>query len=194
MRYRVAILAFLALLIAGSALSQASFEVAAIKPGDPNNRQSGVHWAAGGRVANTNATVKALIAFAYGLPEEQILGGEKWVSSDEYSIVAKPDSDSPIPSGDAGYLKMKTLFQQLLGDRIKLKVHSENKTRRSVQPDTGEERQAQRSRFQERLQPANTRRSLYRNGSSHMGAGTSTLSAIGKARHGQDGAEWQIQF
>ena len=127
MRYRVGILAFLALLIAGSALSQASFEVAAIKPGDPNNRQSGVHWAAGGRVANTNATVKALIAFAYGLPEEQILGGEKWVSSDEYSIVAKPDSDSPIPSGDAGYLKMKTLFQQLLGSRFKLKVHSETR-------------------------------------------------------------------
>jgi hypothetical protein len=33
---------------AGSALSQASFEVAAIKPGDPTNRQSGVHWQAGG--------------------------------------------------------------------------------------------------------------------------------------------------
>ena len=78
-------------------------------------------------MANTKATVKALIAFAYGLPEEQILGGEKWVSSDEYSIVAKPDSDSPIPSGDAGYLKMKTLFQQLLEDRFKLKVHSETR-------------------------------------------------------------------
>jgi uncharacterized protein (TIGR03435 family) len=127
MRYGVGIFAFVALLIASSALSQASFEVAAIKSGDPNNRQSGIHWQAGGRVANTNATVKALIAFAYGLPEEQILGAEKWVSSDEYSIVATPDSDSPIPSGEAGYLKLKTLFQQLLGDRFKLKVHDETR-------------------------------------------------------------------
>jgi uncharacterized protein (TIGR03435 family) len=105
--------------------SRDSFEVAAIKPGDPNRRQSGVHWQAGGRVANTNATVKALIAFAYGLPEEQILGGEKWLSSDEYSIEAKPDS--PIPSGEAGYLQLRTLFQTLLNDRFKVRVHRETR-------------------------------------------------------------------
>ena len=102
-----------------------SFEVAAIKPGDPNNRQSGVHWQAGGRVANTNATVKSLIAFAYALPEEQVLGGDKWLDSDEYSIAAKPDS--PIRSGEAGYLQMKALFQALLADRFKVRVHNETR-------------------------------------------------------------------
>jgi uncharacterized protein (TIGR03435 family) len=127
MRHPVGIFAFTGLLIASSALSQASFEVAAIKPGDPNNRQSGVHWQTGGRVANTNATVKTLIAFAYGLPEEQILGGQKWISSEEYSIVAKPDSDSPIPSGEPGYIHVKTLFQNLLSDRFKVKVHNETR-------------------------------------------------------------------
>lgn len=127
MRHRVGVFAVIALLAAGSAFSQESFEVAAIKPGDPDNRQSGIHWQAGGRVANTNATVKALIAFAYGLPEDQIFGGDKWVSSDEYSIVAKPDTDSPIPSGEAGYNKVKTLFQNLLADRFRVKVHLETR-------------------------------------------------------------------
>jgi uncharacterized protein (TIGR03435 family) len=106
---------------------KARFEVAAIKPGDSNNSQSGIHWQAGGRVANTNTTVKQLAAFAYGLPKEQILGGEKWLNTDEYSIEAKPDSDSPIPSGEAGYLKLKVLFQSLLEDRFKFKAHRETR-------------------------------------------------------------------
>jgi uncharacterized protein (TIGR03435 family) len=59
-------------------------------------------------VANTNATVKA-IAFAYGLPEEQILGGDRWLNNEEYSIAAKPDG--PIPSGEADEREADTLWR-----------------------------------------------------------------------------------
>jgi uncharacterized protein (TIGR03435 family) len=135
MRNRAGILLFIAAayISTTSAFSQtppaakATFEVAAIKSGDPNNRQSGVHYQAGGRVANTNATVKALIAFTYGLPQDQIVTGEKWLDTDEYHIDAKPDSDSPIPSGEAGYLQVRGMFQSLLTDRFKVKVHRETR-------------------------------------------------------------------
>jgi uncharacterized protein (TIGR03435 family) len=134
MRHHAGMLALIAAVFFNNAVSaqsqivspsKDSFEVAAIKPGDPNNRQSGVHWQAGGRVANTNASVKSLIAFAYGLPEEQVLGGDKWLDSEEYSIAAKPDS--PIQSGEAGYLQMRALFQALLADRFKVKIHNETR-------------------------------------------------------------------
>ena len=78
MTYRLGMLALVAVMLSNASIfaspAQSSgttaFEVAAIKPGDPNNHQSGVHWQAGGRVANTNATVKPCEVIPSGDGEE----------------------------------------------------------------------------------------------------------------------------
>src|ERR1700684_4515976 len=56
-----------------------TFEVASIKPGDPNERQVAFVMQPGGRVVATNVTLKLLIGFAYDVRDHQITGGPNWL-------------------------------------------------------------------------------------------------------------------
>ncbi len=110
-----------------------SFEVATIKPSQPG--------AAGGlaigpkgddRFVAKNATVKALIEFAYTTDSDrQIVGLSGWMSSERYDIDAKV-GDAEV----AAMLKLppmrrmdpyRLMQQSLLVDRFNLKVHFETR-------------------------------------------------------------------
>lgn len=66
------------------------------------------------------ATMVDMIAAAYGVEPEKILGGPSWLESDRFDVTAKaPPKSSPDT--------LKLMFQALLADRFKLVVHTDNR-------------------------------------------------------------------
>jgi uncharacterized protein (TIGR03435 family) len=111
------------LLTAGLACAWQSpaFEVAEIKPSDPNvqNRGKG-RILPGGRIEVPAQTVRDLMSFAYGVQDEMIIGGPKWASEERFDIVAKaPGAASPDT--------LRQMLQALLAQRFQLKTHSQDK-------------------------------------------------------------------
>jgi uncharacterized protein (TIGR03435 family) len=100
------------------------FEVASIKPSNasgPMSRGVRVQMAPGGRLNESNITVKFLIQQAYNVKDFQISGGPAWINSERYDLVAKAD-------GDVGRMdQIRPLIQKLLADRFQLTIHRDTK-------------------------------------------------------------------
>jgi uncharacterized protein (TIGR03435 family) len=104
-----------------------SFEVASIKPGDPDNPQSRLAMQPGGRFVTTNVPILALLGFAYDLRPHQISGIPKSLDSAKFTIEARaPEADSPPPSPE-GAPRFRLMLQSLLAERFKLVVHRETR-------------------------------------------------------------------
>jgi uncharacterized protein (TIGR03435 family) len=97
--------------------AQAQFEVASIKPADPNAPGSSKTYSTG-RLVLRNYTVKACMKLAYHLNDNQLPGGPKGFDSEGYDIFAK----APAGIKDEQLLQM---VQALLVDRFKLAFHRE---------------------------------------------------------------------
>jgi uncharacterized protein (TIGR03435 family) len=122
-------------LTTGLALSQ-SFEVASIKPSDPQARGVHIGLSPGGLFTATNVTLKILIQQAWDVREFQISGGPGWLDTERYDITAKGDgpgvSEDEIHNmSEAQRNKLEQEFlakvRTLLADRFQLKVHRETK-------------------------------------------------------------------
>jgi uncharacterized protein (TIGR03435 family) len=74
----------------------------------------------------TNAPLRALIRFAYGVQNNQISGGPEWMDSERYDVVTKYTKPTTGES-PSDYQQVKLLVQALLADRFKLVVHHEAK-------------------------------------------------------------------
>ena len=109
-------------------LPGATFDVATIKPSDPNAMGS-----SSGAWPNVskNQPLKNVICSAYGVLISRCLGGPAWLESDRYDIEAKPDS----PTAEQ-FLKLSwkereavqhRMEQALLADRLHLKAHFETR-------------------------------------------------------------------
>jgi hypothetical protein len=72
---------------------QHTFEVASIKPAAPNSRFQGITFNPGGRMEVTDLSLKDLIAAAWRMQVFQISGGQPWLESARYDIVAKPETN-----------------------------------------------------------------------------------------------------
>jgi uncharacterized protein (TIGR03435 family) len=98
-----------------------AFEVASVKPADPNSR-GGMDFrtAPGGSLTVTRLTLQTLIQEAYGVKRYQIVGGPKWLDSDRFDIAAKAE-------GDPTRKQMMAMLQTLLADRFQLKVRRETR-------------------------------------------------------------------
>lgn len=97
------------------------FEAATIKPTPPDAREPlDVRFTPGGRLTVANETLSAMATFAYGVKRWQISGAPGWFDTDRFDISAKAE-------GDPGREEMLRMFQALLEDRFKLKVHRETK-------------------------------------------------------------------
>jgi len=103
-----------------------SFEVASVKPGNPDSHQFGFNVQPG-RYIITNATMKMMIGEAYDVRNHQISGGPKWLDSERFTIEAKPKDATPIPGGAAG-MDLRPMLQSLLEERFKLALHRETRT------------------------------------------------------------------
>jgi uncharacterized protein (TIGR03435 family) len=107
--------------------SSATFEVAAIKPSnpDPSNPLSMVPLATprpGGRVTVANMPLKMLIGLAYEMQDFRVSGGPPALMSAKYDITAKTASGATL-----GQKQMMPLLKNLLIERFKLKAHTEQR-------------------------------------------------------------------
>jgi uncharacterized protein (TIGR03435 family) len=101
----------------------ASFEVATIKPSDPDDRGGRfMRMQSTQRFEARNYTVKEMIAAAYNLPNRAISGGPPWIDSDRYNILAATTGDER-PTSD----QQMTMLRALLESRFNVAVHREQK-------------------------------------------------------------------
>ena len=99
-----------------------AFDVATIKPNPSGDAQIRGLTLNGRNFAVRNGSLGDLIAFAYNVQMQQIVGGPSWMNSDRYDIAAVPDQPG-TPSVD----QMRTMVRKLLTDRFKLTFHHDNK-------------------------------------------------------------------
>jgi len=98
------------------------FEVATIKPSDPNRPGQGIGINRSGILNTLNTSLADLIKFAYAVHPRQIVGAPAWVESEKFDLTAKPDTPG-LPSLD----QAKAMMQKLLADRFSLTFHKEKK-------------------------------------------------------------------
>jgi uncharacterized protein (TIGR03435 family) len=125
--------------IACDAFSQPApvvFEVASVKPADPNGHPGvgiDMRTSPGGRLSATDCTLKQLIRGAYGLEPWKVVDGPAWIDTDRFDIEAKAgedfskDTDRVIALGHDAPRKMMTMLQALLAERFHVKVHRETR-------------------------------------------------------------------
>ncbi len=100
-----------------------AFEVATIKPVDPNDKAGRYITMQGtNRFIEKYYTLKLLIAAAYDLNPQVISGGPAWIASDHYDIVALTPGETQ-PSRD----QQMSMLRTLLAERFKLAFHREQK-------------------------------------------------------------------
>jgi uncharacterized protein (TIGR03435 family) len=103
------------------ALSAQAFEVASIKPNTSEGGSSSSKLTPG-ELFIENVSLQKCIALAYGISEDRggAIVAPDWVRETRYDIVAK------IPPG-AHPEQARIMFQNLLAERFKLKVHWEDR-------------------------------------------------------------------
>jgi uncharacterized protein (TIGR03435 family) len=101
-----------------------AFEVATIKPSNPQTPGQAIQVGRGGGNSFTtlNTTLSELIKFAFELHDKQLTGGPAWLQIDKFDILAKPDTPG-IPN----VTQLRTMVQQLLADRFGLAFHRDKR-------------------------------------------------------------------
>jgi uncharacterized protein (TIGR03435 family) len=120
-----------AVMAAQTPAQKPSFEVASVKPSDPNQRGASVQNLLGGRFVARGAPLRPLMAYAYRVQNFQILGGPGWVVTDRWDIEARAEegsitsltglADPNVP--DPMAIRLQSLFE----DRFQLKIHRETR-------------------------------------------------------------------
>jgi uncharacterized protein (TIGR03435 family) len=111
------------------------FEVADIKPRDPNARQTGpiqMGVLPGGRVNLPGIPLRLLISLAWNVPantNNPIIGAPKWLDTAGFDIIAKLPSDAvPANGTNVPLQELGPALQALLIERFKMKVHFEDRS------------------------------------------------------------------
>lgn len=74
------------------------------------------------RLTMFHTMLKSLIAAAYGVPYNKILGGPAWLDSQHYDLSAKVEGTTRLTKK-----QMQPMLQNLLKERLNLVVHSEHR-------------------------------------------------------------------
>jgi len=102
------------------------FEVASIKPSGPDASGRWIRMTSTTEFAARNHTLKTLIAAAYNLNPHAISGGQSWVDSERFDIVARtPGAVRPNLN------EQMAMLRKLLTDRFQLTFHREQKQMRA---------------------------------------------------------------
>src|SRR5689334_9907965 len=117
--------------------AQLSFEVASIKPANPDTQGGFIRFMPGGGLNMTNVPLRVMITFAYDVRDFQVSGGPGWLGTERFDVVARPEHaaaeglEDPMKMTDD---QRKTVRDQmgerlrgLLADRFQLAVHKETK-------------------------------------------------------------------
>ena len=110
----VAILAIIPALLSAQIPAAPAFEVADIRPSDPSVLKMGKgRMLPGGRIEVPGYTLRELFMLTYGVTDDMISGGPKWVGEDRFDIVAKAPNGAPDNA-------LRSMMKTLLGDRFGL--------------------------------------------------------------------------
>ena len=112
--------------VQGQATAAPAFEVASIKPSNPDaaNPLSAIPLilpSGAGRLTATNAPLRNLVLSAYELKDFELFGGPSWATSRRWDINAKAEKSEATPK------EMMAMLQTLLAVRFKLKAHMETR-------------------------------------------------------------------
>lgn len=110
-----------------------SFEVASVRPSDPNTRGMRLSRTPGGGLLATGVTVRTLIQWAYDVGDTQLTGGPSWMRDERFDIRAKteqaegPDDIDQAPDAEqkTAHERLKERARSLLAERFQLRVHIE---------------------------------------------------------------------
>ena len=98
-----------------------TFDVASIRLSRPGQTSGAIKPLPGGTgYTAQNVSVKLMISLIYKVPGRQIIGGPEWLDTDHYDNEAKGDRAYSID-------ELHLMFNNLLVDRLNLKVHKEMK-------------------------------------------------------------------
>jgi uncharacterized protein (TIGR03435 family) len=111
------------------------FEVASIKPADPNAKNASASRDAGKGLSITNVPVRNLITLAWNLRDFQLVGGPGWINTEGYDVVAKAAAEPSDPRANGDSIDQRRLrfdrvrerLRWLLADRFGLVVHHETR-------------------------------------------------------------------
>ncbi len=128
------------------------FEIADVKPTNPDFKGRRLQIQRGGRVNISGTSLKFLIMQAWNLTEEMLIGAPKWLDDDRWDIIAKASSTKM--DEDIDIEQMWPLMQALLKDRFKLQAHLETRpvpayTLTAVKPKMQKADPTARTRFKE---------------------------------------------
>jgi uncharacterized protein (TIGR03435 family) len=98
------------------------FEVASIKPGNPESRLLRSVVTPGGNLRAENVTLRTLIEDAYRMKPFQLTGGPSWIDEDRFEVLAKGDASATAD-------QVRLMLQGLLEDRFHLALRRETKER-----------------------------------------------------------------
>ena len=112
-----------------------TFEVASIKPADPDARGMILNLLPGGGLRAVNVRLRQLIEFAYDIQNFQISGGPGWFESQGFDILAKaPQSTEATDLRQMSDAQRKVFqkqvqqrLQALLAERFQLAIHRATK-------------------------------------------------------------------
>jgi uncharacterized protein (TIGR03435 family) len=113
---------FLGMLLAISGIASQEFEVASIRLHPGTITFSSDPAISGSRVTGTAITLVDMLTYAYRVKYDQISGGPNWANVDHYDLAAKAEGDGLLGEDAA-----RAMFQTLLADRFKLKIHRETR-------------------------------------------------------------------
>ncbi len=94
-----------------------AFEVATIKPSDPEDGSSGFHEE-GRQLFVENETVESMMAIVYGLHPKQIVDAPDWCAKDHWDVKGVPDL-----AGQPNWPQYREMVRKLLEERFGLKFH-----------------------------------------------------------------------
>jgi uncharacterized protein (TIGR03435 family) len=102
------------------------FEVSVIKPSKPGTKMDGD--ISGGQIKFQGVTLDVLIRAAWDLPDDgpMLQGEPKWLTEDQFDILAKAPREPGEPEFDQDDLR--PMLQMLLAERFHLATHTEEQT------------------------------------------------------------------
>lgn len=97
------------------------FEVAEIKPTDPEYKGMNLQIQPGGRVNIAGVPLKLLIQQVWDVPDDMMAGVPKWMETARFNIIAKAPATEP----DIDIDELLVMLKQLLVERFKIEMHTE---------------------------------------------------------------------
>lgn len=98
------------------------WDVATVKPSDPNDA-SGQHIRMRGRyILLLDTTVEQFLLLGYGMQKSQLLNVPEWAKTEKWNVNGVPDTD-----GEPSWNQLQEMMRKILAERFGLKLHHEQR-------------------------------------------------------------------